>query len=236
MQDDVYSIALDGWRAGNEYQRLVVKGKKGKDGKVAKDKEIGGLVGVEGRMIAPQLLIKIFFSEEKNAIATKEQLVETAQARLTEIEEENAGEEGLFADLEKVNATEVAKLLKERQKDKMMPKGELEVLKDYLKNAEVIKKASTEIKNLDIALEKLVIAQYSTLPDAIIKDAVLHYKWKAHLQNCLQQEQERISQNLTQRIKLLAERYATTLVSLDTQANEAATKVKAHLQKMGWSW
>ncbi|MEM8520629.1 class I SAM-dependent DNA methyltransferase [Flavobacterium sp. PL12] len=261
MQDDVYSIALDGWKAANEYQRLVVKGKKGKDGKVAKDKEIGGLAGVEGRMIAPQLLIAIYFAEEKNVIATQGQLVETAQARLTELEEEHTGEEGLFADLEKVNATEVAKLLKEKKSLSVraqsrtadlvenlaaepessygktnVPLSEVEVLEEYLENADAIKKANAEIKKLNEALEKAVVAKYPTLTEAESKDLVLNHKWKAHLQNCLQQEQERISQNLTQRIKLLAERYATTLVSLDTQANEAATKVKAHLQKMGWSW
>src|SRR5690606_7878472 len=51
MQDDVYSVALDGWKAGNEYERLMVKGKTDKDGKAKADKEIPGLAGIAGRMI-----------------------------------------------------------------------------------------------------------------------------------------------------------------------------------------
>lgn len=65
---------------------------------------------------------------------------------------------------------------------------------------------------------------------------MLEHKWQAYLQNALTKEQERISQNLTQRIKELAERYATTLATLNVEVQEAATKVKSHLEKMGWIW
>ena len=44
MQDDMYGIALDVWKAGNEWERVIIKGKKGKDGKTDKDKVIEGLV------------------------------------------------------------------------------------------------------------------------------------------------------------------------------------------------
>ena len=240
MQDDVYAIVMDGWKAGNEYNRLVIKGKKGKDGKTAKDKEIAGLAGIEGRLIAPQLLIDTYFVAEKEAIAEQEQKAETAQARLTEIEEEHSGDEGLFADLDKVNATEVAKFLKEKKKDastgSAQVKEEVAVLEEYITHAEAIKKANAEIKKLNEALEKKVLAKYPVLSEAEIKNLVLVHKWEAYLQNALQQEQERISQNLTQRIKQLAERYATTLPELTNQLSEAETKVQQHLQKMGLVW
>lgn len=235
MQDDVYAIAIDGWQAGNEYTRLVVKGKKGKDGKTAKDKEIAGLAGIEGKLIAPQLLIATYFAETQQTITEQEQVVETAQANLSELEEEHSGEEGVFADLEKVNATEVNKLLKQKKTEKAA-KDEITVLENYLQQTEAIKKANAEIKKLNEVLEKQVLAKYPTLTETEIKDLVLVHKWEAHLQNCLQQEQERISQNLTQRIKQLAERYATTLPELTVSLNEAESKVKAHLQKMGLVW
>ncbi|MFY8069007.1 MAG: type I restriction-modification system subunit M [Flavobacterium sp.] len=235
MQDDVYAIAIDGWQAGNEYTRLVVKGKKGKDGKTAKDKEIAGLDGIEGKLIAPQLLIATYFAETQQTITEQEQVVETAQANLTELEEEHSGDEGLFADLDKVNATEVNKLLKQKKTEKAS-KDEITVLENYLQQTEAIKKANAEIKKLNEVLEKQVVAKYPTLTETEIKDLVLVNKWEAHLQNCLQQEQERISQNLTQRIKQLAERYATTLPELTISMSEAESKVKAHLQKMGLVW
>lgn len=231
MQDDVYSIRMDGWKAGNEYQRLVIKGKTDKNGKTKGDKEVPGLAGIEGRMISPALLVEVYFQEMQEAIRAEEAKVETAQARMTEIEEEQSSEEGLFADLEKVNATEVNKLLKTTD-----DKDAKALLKDYIAQADSIKKANAEIKKLNGDLETAVLEKYPTLSEAEIKTLVLEHKWQAYLQNALTQEQERISQNLTQRIAALAERYATTLPKLEAEVLEASGKVLAHLQKMGWTW
>ncbi|MFK7032551.1 type I restriction-modification system subunit M [Flavobacterium oreochromis] len=235
MQDDFYSISLDGWKAGNEYTRLVIKGKKGKDGKVSADKAIPGLAGIEGRMITPELLINIFFTAEKEAIAQQELLAETAQARLTELEEEHNGEEGLFADLEKINASEITKLLKQKKAEKA-PKDELLVLQEYIDQTDLIKKANAEIKKLNEALEKQVLAKYPALTEDEIKDLVVHQKWSKVLLDSLHSEQEKLSQTLSQRIKDLAERYAATLGVLEETTQEAETKVKQHLQKMGLVW
>ncbi|MDM1410733.1 type I restriction-modification system subunit M [Myroides odoratimimus] len=255
MQDDVYSLAIDGWKAGNEYERLVIKGKKGKDGKSKGDKEITGLAGIEGRMITPNLLISVYFTAMQLAIQEQEAMIETAQARMTEIEEEQSSEEGLFADLEKVNATEIGKLLKQLKPVKKVKvaveetygmvaestasygvQNNFEILEEYLLQDITIKGANAKIKKLNADLEKAVLAKYPALSESQIKELVLVHKWQAYLENAIQQEQERISQNLTKRIKELAERYATTLSSIDTAANDAAIKVKSHLEKMGCTW
>ncbi|MFC6269446.1 type I restriction-modification system subunit M [Frigoriflavimonas asaccharolytica] len=255
MQDDVYSISLDGWKAGNEWERSIIKGKKGKDGKPGKDKEVAGLAGVEGRMISPELLSQVYFAAFLEKIETAQQSVENSQATMAEIEEEHTstgsaqGEEGLFADLEKVNASEVSKLLKIKQKEELRmvaepsisygnntPKTEVEILETYLAEAESIKKANAKIKILQTDLEKEVIAKYAKLTEAELKDLVLNHKWKAHLISTLHQEQDEISQGLTQRINALAERYATTLANSQTELASAETKVTAHLEKMGLVW
>lgn len=234
MQDDVYSVVMDGWKAGNEYKRLIIKGKKGKDGKTAKDKEVAGLAGIKGRMISPDLLIEMYFSELRDQITEQEGIVETAQARMTEIEEEHSGEDGIFADLEKINAIEVKKVLKERKGT--LTKEEIAVLKDYIAQTDAVKKANDLIKVLKTDLEKEVIGKYPALSIEEIKTLVVRNKWVVHLINALTQEQERISQNLTQRIKELADRYAIPLPALETEVADAAAKVKAHLQKMGLQW
>ncbi len=249
MQDDVYSVSLDGWKAGKEWSRTVIKGKKGKDGKPGKDKEVAGLAGVEGRMISPELLSEVFFKEILNQIEEARQTIESNQALLTEIEEEQSGEEGLFADLEKVNATEVSKLLKQKQKKEISlaaepraaygtdeVKSDTEILQQYLEAAEAIKKAGAAIKVLETQLEKEVLAKYDQLSEDEIKDLVLNHKWKAHLETTLHQEQDKISQALTQRIQALAERYATTLTDLEIELAETSGKVAVHLQKMGLVW
>lgn len=249
MQDDVYSISLDGWKAGNEYQRLVIKGKRGKDGKTAKDKDIPGLAGIEGRMIPPTLLVDLYFAGEKKLIEETEQSIEHMSSRIKEIEEENSGEDGLFGDLEKVNAVEVNKLLKARKKETKgvlvfegeeavisEEESEIVILEEYLMLTEKIKEANKEVQTLNNALERNVMLKYPALSDEEIKKAVIQYKWKAYLQGALTQELDRVSQNLSQRIKELAERYAITLEALNAEVGIASEKVKQHLAKMGWSW
>ena len=255
MQDDLYIISLDGWKAGNEWNRQVIKGKTGKDGKAGKDKEVAGLAGVQGRLIAAELLAKVYFEDLQAQIVAQEQVIESAQASLTEIEEEQSSEDGLFADLEKVNATEVGKLLKQLQptkKAKAAAKHEyamvaepeavyktqssFDVLEEYVALDVSIKKANAEIKKLQAELEKAVTEKYAELSEAEIKDLLVNQKWTAHLQSTLLQEQDKISQALTQRINALAERYATTLGKLEAEVLEASNNVKSHLEKMGWIW
>lgn len=235
MMDDFYSVALDGWKAGNEYNRLVIKGKKGKDGKMGADKEINGLAGIEGRMISPQLLIDVYCSDLKSELQEQEQNVETALAGMTETEEEHSVEDGLFADMDKVNANEVAKLLKAKKSEKA-PKEEIKILEAYLRADADVKAANKRIKELNAELEKAVLAKYPILTEAEIKDLVIHKKWTAVLQQALTNEQEKLSQTLTQRIKELAERYADTLSVLEANVQDAESKVKAHLIKMGLVW
>ncbi|RYD71615.1 MAG: type I restriction endonuclease subunit M, partial [Sphingobacteriales bacterium] len=240
MQDDFYSIALDGWKAGNEYTRLVIKGKKGKDGKTAQDKEIAGLAGIEGRMVTPQLLIAVYFEAINHSITNAEQLIETATARMTEIEEEVTTEGGLL-DLNeldedtKFNAKLVSDKIKTLKADKT-PKASYALLTEYLEADEQIKSANKLIKDTQAELEKAVLAKYPTLSEAEIKELVIHHKWTPVLQQALQSEQEKLSQNLTQRIKELADRYQQALPTLETQTVEASQKVLVHLQKMGLVW
>lgn len=255
MQDDLHIISLDGWKAGNEWNRQVIKGKTGKDGKVGKDKEVAGLAGVQGRLIAADLLAKVYFEDLQAQIATQEQVIESAQASLTEIEEEQSSEEGLFADLEKINATEVGKLLKQLQPTKKAKaaakheyamvaepeavyetKSSFDVLEEYVALDISIKKANAEIKKMQAELEKAVTEKYAELSETEIKDLLVNQKWMAHLQSTLVQEQDKISQALTQRINALAERYATTLGKLEAEVLEASNNVKSHLEKMGWVW
>ncbi|WP_294677164.1 type I restriction-modification system subunit M [uncultured Fluviicola sp.] len=235
MQDDFYSIAMDGWKAGNEFTRLVIKGKKGKDGKTSADKDISGLVGIEGRMITPTMLINYFFKEQYDALQELENQLNLTQEALTEMEEENSGEEGIFSDLEKINLKNVKDLYKTRKADKA-PKEELKYIKNYIDTHEALAGINKLIKIAKENLEAKIVAQYPLLSEAEIKDLVINHKWTFVLQQALNNEQEKLSQNLTQRIKQLADRYENPLSALETEVNEASQKVKLHLEKMGLVW
>lgn len=235
MQDDFYTIAIDGWEAGKEWERQMVKGKKGKDGKVGNDKNVDGLDGVIGRMIPHELLIEEYFGKEWEAVSDFEVQIETAKAELDEIQLETEVENGIFSDLDKVNLTSVKGLLKQRKSEKA-PKEEIAVIENYINLNEAISSFNKLIKIQKETIEKLVITLYPKLTETEIKDLVISKKWGKHLEECLHEENERMSQTLTQRIVELADRYKNTLPEMETALSEYETKVKSHLQKMGWQW
>ncbi|MDH6343322.1 type I restriction enzyme M protein [Parabacteroides sp. PFB2-12] len=235
MQDDLYAIAMEGWQAGNLWERQVIKGKRGKDGKTGKDKTVEGLEGVIGKLIPPRLLIDEYLSEEWETITQFENKVESIKAQLEELDQENELETTLFAELDKVTVASVKALLKEKKKS-FTAKEEIAVMENYIQLNEAITATNKKIKEAKANIEQAVIDLYPQLTEEEIKEVVINKKWMRHLQHCLESEQERISQNLSQRVNELAARYAETLPQLETAVADYESKVKTHLHKMGLQW
>ncbi len=230
MQDDVYSIAIDGWEAGNQWERQIIKAKKAKEGKKqAPDKPVDGLKGIIGKMISPELMIEVFFQNEKIEMERWENLVEQTKAELVDMEEEQSGEDGVFADLLKVNATEVKKLHKE-SKNNFVAKEELELMETYLKLSDLVKETEKLKKAAEVILEKRVIEKYSQLTEAEVKDIVVDKKWMLFVENGLNSEFNRISQMLSNTIKYLVSQYEMTLSQIEEAQVEYDYKIKRHLE------
>lgn len=231
MMDDLYSVSLEGWKAGNDWQRLIIKGKKDKNGKSAKDKTVEGLEGISGKMISPKLLIENYLAKEQKALTDFETEVENIKANLQESEEENAVEEGLFEDLDKVNLTTVKALYKEKKKS-ILAKEEAQVFENYIALQENLVETNAFIKKQKTKIEKAVTEIYPTLSEKEIKHLVIEKKWLQNLENALHAETDKISQTISQRIKELAERYRETLGELEAQTQDYEAKVKLHLAKI----
>ena len=69
-----------------------------------------------------------------------------------------------------------------------------------------------------------------------IKTLVVQDKWHATLQSSIAGEIERITQQLTNRIKMLEQRYAQTLPELQKSVKLKSDKVSKHLKHMGLEW
>jgi type I restriction enzyme M protein len=233
MQDDVYVIATDGWKAGNELNRLYKESKNSKKETVRKD--IEGLDGLEGKLIPPNLVITHFFNTEQEAVEGLQLLKETTLAAKAELEEEHGGEGGIFGDLDKINKAEVTKLLKEKKAEKAA-KGELEICEKYLKLLDQDSKLNVELKLVLKDLEVKVIAKYPQITEKEIKSIVVEQKWMRTIDQAITTEMERVSQALTQRIKELADRYENPLPELITQVQKLEDKVNKHMAKMGFVW
>lgn len=105
LQDDVYLIAADGWKA--ETTRIIEKDKKGKE----KDK------GWTCDLIPKRPIVARYFAQEQAAIDQLAAELKNVHAKLVELEEEQVGEDGAFAELDKLNKANVTARLKEIKGD-----------------------------------------------------------------------------------------------------------------------
>lgn len=226
MQDDCYLIAADGWKA--DTYRIIETNKKGKQ----VDK------GWTCDLIPKQLVINRYFEKEQNTIDQLNTELETQQSQKTEMEEEHSGEEGAFAELEKVNKGNITARLKEFKKIEDDPESEIEekILKQYLKLLNKEAETKKAIKAAEVALDTALLEFYPTLTEEQIKQLVVDDKWMDTIRNDIHSEMDRISQGLTQRIKELAERYEMPMPELTQQVADLENTVNSHLEKMGFVW
>jgi type I restriction enzyme M protein len=223
MQDDCYQIAADGWKA--ETYRVVETNKKGKE----VDK------GWACDLIPKQLIVNRYFDAQQQTIRELEATLESLVAQMTELEEEHGGEEGVFAELDKVNKANVSSRLKEVKGDKDA-KEETDALNAWLKLNTQETDLKKSLKDAEIELDNLAYAKYPKLIEAEIKTLVVEDKWLATIEVAIHGEMDRISQALTQRVKELAERYETTLPQVTSKVAALEQAVNSHLEKMGFSW
>ena len=219
MQDDCYIIAVDSWKA-----------------ELSMMKQTKSVTVWDCDLVPKTLVIDRYFGVEKQYIASLEADKEAITTQISELEEEHDTEEGLFAEMEKVNKANAQKRLKAINIPRLKAENaeEIKLLITYLTliddQAELNKKIKIAIADLDIK----VIERYKTLTETEIKQLVVDDKWMASIERSVKTEMERISQRLTQRIKELAERYQTPLPKQTTEVKLLEEKVKQHLEAMGF--
>ena len=219
MQDDCYLIAAEGWKA-ETYPILDKKGKQ---------------TGWACDLVPKELIVDHYFAEDQAAIDQLNADLEELAGQISELEEEQSGEEGTFGEFEKINKTSVKARLKEIQ-DEQNTEDEMAVLQAWLDLGDQETDLKKQIKEADEKLDAKAYAQYPKLTPEEVKTLVVDGKWMARLECSIQGELEKISQALTQRVKELADRYMTPLPELSAKVDEVEAKVIGHLEKMGFIW
>ena len=227
LSDDFYQIAAEGWKV--EPYRVIEIIKQGK--KKGQEKDVGWACD----LLPKPLLVAYAFADEQAALEAKQAELETSEAALAEMVEEQSGDDGVFADFDKVNAKEVNARIKEIKGNTEFA-DELSVLNDWVNKTKAIATLKKQVKEQDEALDKAVLDNYSKLTEAEIKEIVVDNKWLANLEIMIAEANQAILQNLTRRLKELAERYETPLPQLQQQTEELSNKVEQHLKAMGFSW
>src|SRR6266487_1050332 len=208
MQDDVYMIALDGWKANSDL--------------------IPPQLIINRYFNADQQTIEAL-EAAREAIALKIEEMDEEHSGEGGLLEEAKNEKG------KITKASMKVRLKDVFGD---PDAEDErtLLNEYLDLLEQETEASKKIKDAQKALDAKVTARYKVLSENEVKTLVVEDKWLATLTSDMQSELNSISQALTGRIKELAERYATPLPELSSDVEILSDKVEAHLKKMGLVW
>ena len=226
MQDDCYLIAADGWKAET---RRIIEEKKDKSGKVVKDVDRGWTCD----LLPKPLIVARFFASEQAAIDDLIDEFDGATAELAELEEEHGGEDGFFAELEKVNKAHVAARLREIRHDRSA-KEEAAVLNQWLKLEGEIASLKKQVREQEDELDAKALAKYPKFTDTEIKSLVVDDKWSSALDAAIHGEMDHISQALTQRVKQLAERYENALPEMTKTVALLEAKVCGHLRSMGF--
>lgn len=226
MQDDCYLVSTDGWKA--ETHRIIVKNKKNKN----VDK------GWDCDLLPKDLVIERYFKWEKEAIEELELSKENITSEIAELEEEHGGEEGYFSDLDKINKANVQKRLKELKNVANVEdvEDEIAVLQKYLDLLQKQTVNNKAIKKAEEDLDQRLYDQYPQILDEEVKELVVNLKWMGIIERAILGEIEKISQQLTQRIIELAERYEQALPKIQQEEKYLEEKVNGYLEKMGFLW
>jgi type I restriction enzyme M protein len=110
---------------------------------------------------------------------------------------------------------------------------EISVIYRYLDLIQTIADSKKAIREAEAALDAELLAFYPTLNSEQIKQLVVDDKWMVAIDAAIHSEMNRVSQQLTQRITELAERYATPLPQITANVANLSAKVAIHLKNMG---
>jgi type I restriction enzyme M protein len=186
-------------------------------------------------LVPKPLIVARYFAKEQAAIEALQAELDAASASQNELEEEQGGDDGVFAGYDSITAAGVKDRIREIGNDRDGV-DELKLLRTWLDLGTRIAALKKQIREGEVALDTQAYEKYPALTQADIQSLVIDDKWMATLASTVQGELDRVSQTLTGRIRELAERYATPLPTLTNEVMALAVKVEGHLEKMGASW
>jgi type I restriction enzyme M protein len=218
MQDDVWMLATDGWKALQ-------------DGQPNTD------------LIPQPMVVSRYFAAMQEAMTQQEADRDAISRQMEEQDEEHGGQSddggGLLAEAKTDKGKLTAKSVKDRLKaikgDKEA-KDEVKALEAYAALIEQEAAAGKAVKETLKALNILVAHQYAKLTADEIQALVVLDKWLVALTDSVQSELDRVSQALTGRARQLADRYGAPLPSLGEEVEVLTGRVDEHLKAMGFAW
>ena len=100
----------------------------------------------------------------------------------------------------------------------------------------LIDERSVVLKDLKSALDKKAREQYAKLTDDQCLELLLNRKWYRSLVGGVFALYTAVNHRIAERVMELADRYGRTMPELENEVNEFESKVKSHLERMGFVW
>ena len=219
MQDDMYSIMQEDWRI----EIAEMQSRKNKDWDCA--------------LLPKALLIKHYFAASQHHLKPLNEELEAVKAEKKDFLEPYLGDEGMLCDLVNQKGEIIEKMIKQRLKaiNQKEDKEEYTILKAYQTRHDREYKITQKIKKANRALAKKVAEKYKALDAMTVKAIVIEHKWWSALSLAIEEEANKINQQLAERLQTLTNRYAMPLRTIESRVKNLTTKVSAHLQKMGFN-
>jgi len=222
MQDDVYLISQNGWNVS----LYSTKDKKDK------------VTGWNSELIRKNIVTELYLAKQKEALYKLQDELDNISQQMQSMDEDNQGEDDLFSEVrsdDKISKKDITKRIMEIKDDPEFA-DELKILSEYQDLAKKEKQLKSNIRSAEEKLDVDLLQKYKSLKESEVRKIVIYDKWLSSIYQSIDEELERISHNLAERIKELSERYETPLPNLINNAKELTEKVNQHLKEMGFKW
>lgn len=233
MSDDVYLLMQDGYKAVRDievFKKTTVKKKKDST-EVKQEKETGW----DGKLVPKTLIVEMFFSDEQKVIDDMNTVIAVTQAELDEMIE-SAEEDSIIGEVLKDNGNLDKTGLKRKLKDKELESEDKAILQRLQDLVTRVDEGTRMVKSLRMALDKKARDQYAKLNDEQIIELLLNRKWYDSIASGVYALYTAVSHRISERVTELADRYEKSMPQLEIEVSELESKVKSHLERMGFVW
>lgn len=234
MQDDVYAVCFDGYSVGRKITYEYVTKKKKVNGTTVEEKT-DRVKSYDGEIIPKSLVIEHFYPDELNAQKKYQGELDVITAQLEELVEENSGEDGYFTALSDMKDATVKARIKAIKQDADSA-DELQALQEYLRLSGIESDAKKLIKESIALLDMAAREKYEQLTDEEIKQLLVEEKWFRTIYDGIDAIHSAVSHRLSSRVTELVKRYEFTLPECEAEITVLESKVKSHLERMGFVW
>lgn len=133
----------------------------------------------------------------------------------------------------------IATAIKVASKDAKLPEiyqEEYDALLAYKDKMVEKEKAEAALKEAQKKLDEAVLQKYGELSVDEIKHLLFDEKWMARLRGDIAGEMEKLLNDLSARVVLIAKRYEHTLGEIDARTEKSKAEVRSALERMGYKW